>query len=136
MTKSYATIIVRIALFAVAGVGVAGAAVAQSMNSNAAAYNSGYDRVADQENRGVEVGVRDANGVPVVLDGQIQTGLDQSGFASAGTNGAIDTFAGVGANSSSTSVGNSLTVNGASANNAVTSSSQQSNTGAVGAGTY
>jgi holdfast attachment protein HfaA len=126
----------RIVLAAVATAGLVTNAAAQSMNSNAAAYNAGYGRVADQENRAVAFGVRDANGNLVIVDGQIQTGVDQSGFSFAGAGGAIDTFAGVGASSTSTAIGNNLTVTTQGNYNTVIVSSQQTNTGNITAGTH
>ena len=136
MIKSLAPTALRIALVAIAGVGLASAAAAQTMNSNSAAYNAGYGRVAGQENRAVEFGVRDANGNLVVVDGQIQTGPDQSTFSFAGAGGSIDTFAGVGASSSSTAIGNSLNVTTQGNYNTVIVSSVQNNSGNISAGSH
>jgi len=69
----------------------------------------------------------------VIVDGLIQTG--EVG-ASAQAGGAIDTFAGVGASSSSSAVGNSLNVVTQGSDNTVIVSSQQTNTGNVSASTH
>jgi len=120
-------------LAALAVLGLASAAQGQSMNANSAAYNAGYARFAAQENAAVDVGVRDANGDLVIVDGLIQTG--EVG-ASAQAGGAIDTFAGVGASSGSSAVGNSLNVVTQGSDNTVIVSSQQTNTGNVSASTH
>ena len=114
---------------------LAGAAQAQSMNANSASYNAGYGRVAGQENRPVDVSTRDANGNRVILDGIIQTGIDQSAFASASASaGAWDSFSGVGAGSGATAIGNNLVVITQGNYNTVIVSSEQTNNGNVSAG--
>jgi len=114
---------------------LAGAAHAQTMNANSASYNAGYGRVAGQENRPVDVSTRDANGNRVILDGIIQTGIDQSAFASASASaGAWDSFSGVGTGTGSTAIGNNLVVITQGNYNTVIVSSQQTNNGNVSAG--
>jgi holdfast attachment protein HfaA len=111
-----------------------GAAAAQSMSANSASYNAGYGRIAGSENHPVDVSTRDANGNRVIVDGLILTGEDQSSFASA--SGAIDSFAGVGAGSGgSTAIGNNLVVVTQGNYNTVIINSNQTNSGAVTAGT-
>jgi holdfast attachment protein HfaA len=109
-------------------------AVAQSMDTNSAAYNAGYGRAAGSENHPVTVSTRDANGNRVIVDGLILTGEDQSSFSR--TSGAIDSYAGVGASSGgSTAIGNSLVVVTQGSYNTVIVNSTQTNAGQVTAGT-
>jgi holdfast attachment protein HfaA len=111
----------------------AATASAQSMSANSASYNAGYGRIAGSENHPINVSTKDANGNRVIVDGLILTGEDQSGFTSA--SGAVDSFAGVGAGAGgSTAIGNSLVVVTQGNNNTVIVSSNQTNTGAVTAG--
>jgi holdfast attachment protein HfaA len=113
---------------------LASAASAQTMSANSASFNAGYGRIAGSENHPVNVTTRDANGNRVIVDGLILTGEDQSSFYSA--SGAFDAYAGVGAGSAgATAIGNSLTVVTQGNNNTVIVSSNQTNTGAVTAGT-
>jgi holdfast attachment protein HfaA len=120
---------------ALAGLAFAGLADAQTMNANGANYNAGYGRVADQENQAVNVGVRDANGNLVVVDGVIQAGTDASVFSNAGAAGAFDTVAGVGASGGASAVGNNLTVVTQGNWNTVIVNSVQNNSGNVTATT-
>jgi holdfast attachment protein HfaA len=127
----------RIALGAIAGLALCGAAQAQSMSSNSASYNAGYGRTAGQENRAVNPAMRDANGNLVIVDGLLLRGEDQSTFASAGAGGAVDTFAGVGAvGGTPTAIGNNLVVITQGNYNTVIVNSQQTNTGDVSASTH
>lgn len=123
----------RIALLACAVAAFAGAASAQSLSSNSASYNAGYGRTPGQENRAVDVTTRDANGNRVILDGIIQTGADQSAFASS-SGGVWDNVSGVGAGAGSTAIGNNLVVITQGNYNTVIVSSQQTNNGNVSAG--
>jgi holdfast attachment protein HfaA len=134
MTQSLGKTTLRTVLIAIAGLGLAATAQAQTMTSNSAAYNAGYGRYAGEENQPAQFGIRDANGNLVIVDGQIQTGVDQSSFSFA--NGAVDSFAGVGASSSSTAIGNSLNVTTQGNYNTVIVTSQQTNTGAITAETH
>jgi holdfast attachment protein HfaA len=118
---------------ALVAIAVAGSARAQSMNANSAAYNAGYGRVAGQENQPVEVGIRDANGNLVIVDGVIQTGVDQSSFGSFATSGAGETVSGAGGGASA--IGNNLEVVTQGSYNTVIVNSQQTNTGDVSAST-
>ncbi|HEY3798349.1 MAG TPA: holdfast anchoring protein HfaA [Caulobacteraceae bacterium] len=125
-----------LALSAVIAAAAGGVANAQSMNTNSASYNAGYGRTTDQENQPVDVQMRDASGNLVVVDGVIQTGEDQSVFASAGaTAGALDAVSGVGGQGSSSAVGNSLSVVTQGNNNTVIVNSVQNNSGNVNATT-
>lgn len=115
----------------------AGAVQAQDMNTNSASFNAGYGRTAGQENHAVAVGMRDANGNLVIVDGLILHGEDQSTFSAAGAaSGAVDTFAGVGATGSSTAIGNNLQVITQGNYNTVIVNSVQTNTGNVSAATH
>ena len=116
------------------GVAAAGVAQAQDMNTNSAAFNAGYGRVAGQENHAVNVGMRDANGNLVIVDGLILHGEDQSTFSASGAaSGAVDTFSGVGASSSANAVGNNLQVITQGNYNTVIVNSVQTNNGNVSA---
>ena len=116
---------------------LAGVAHAQDMNTNSASFNAGYGRVAGQENHAVTVGMRDANGNLVIVDGLILHGEDQSTFGAAGAaTGAVDTFAGVGASGSSTAIGNNLQVITQGNYNTVIVNSVQTNNGNVSAATH
>ena len=126
----------RLGLVALAFGAMTSAAFAQSMSSNSASYNAGYGRTAGQENRAVTYTTRDANGNQVIVDGIMQTGFDQSMFASSGAGGSLDTFAGVGASASSTAIGNNLVVVTQGNYNTVIVNSQQTNTGNVSAASH
>ncbi len=117
------------------GVAGEGIALAQTMNANAGAYNAGYGRYADEENQPTSYSIRDANGNLVILDGIIQTGVDESTFGFA--TGAGQTFAGVGAvGGVATAIGNSLNVVTEGDNNTVIVNSVQTNTGDVSASAH
>jgi holdfast attachment protein HfaA len=116
-----------------AGLALAGAATAQTMNANSASYNAGYGRVAGEENQPVDVGLRDANGNLVVVDGVIQAGQDQSVFSNFGAGGAFDTASGVSTSSGASAVGNNLVVVTQGNNNTVIVNSTQTNNGNVSA---
>ena len=122
---------------AIVGLGVLGTAGAQSMSSNSAAFNSGYGRIAGQENRVVEYSTRDANGNRVIVDGVMLTGADQSVYSSSHSSGSLDAYSGVGGQggySGSTAIGNNLSVITQGNNNTVIVNSSQVNTGNVTAG--
>ncbi len=126
---------VLIAVAAVSGA-VASAAQAQSMNANSSSFNAGYGRVAGQENQPITVGMRDANGNLVIVDGLILHGEDQSTFSASGAvSGAVDTFSGVGASSSANAIGNNLQVITQGNYNTVIVNSVQTNNGNVSAST-
>ena len=123
----------RLRLVCTAGVGIAAGlaawpAGAQTMNANSASFNAGYGRVAGQENRPIDVGMRDANGNLTVINGVITSGANASALAS----GAGSAFAGAGSGSgSATAIGNNLTVITQGDNNVVVVDSRQVNTGTV-----
>jgi len=111
------------------------AARAQSMASNSSSFNAGYGRTAGEENRIVDFSTRDANGNRVIVDGMMQTGEDQSVYAS-GSNGGVYS-GGVGggyASGSATAIGNNLTVVTQGNYNTVIINSTQTNNGAISAG--
>jgi len=120
----------------VVGLGALGAAGAQTMSSNSAAFNAGYGRISGQESRMVEYSTRDANGNRVVVDGVMLTGADQSVYSSSNSSGSLDAYSGVGGRgySSSTAIGNNLTVITQGNNNTVIVNSTQTNTGNISAG--
>lgn len=108
-------------------------ASAQYMSTNSAQFNAGYGRVAGSENHPVDVSTRDANGNRVIIDGLIQTGEDQSSFASGW--GAADSYSGVGSlGGGATAIGNNLVVVTQGSYNTVIVNSIQTNTGNVTAG--
>jgi holdfast attachment protein HfaA len=111
-----------------AGLIVASAAGAQTMNANSAAYNAGYGRAADEENQPVDVSLRDANGNVTAVDGVIQTGQDQSVFSNFGAGGAFDTASGVSTSSGASAVSSVQVVVTRGASN-----SDQTNTGNLSA---
>lgn len=112
------------------------AAQAQSMSANSSSFNAGYGRVAGQENQPITVGMRDANGNLVIVDGLILRGEDQSTFSASGAaSGAVDTFAGVGATSTANAIGNNLQVITQGNYNTVIVNSVQTNNGNVSAST-
>jgi holdfast attachment protein HfaA len=127
--------IAKTVAFAVAfGLTAASAAQAQDMSTNSAAFNAGYGRVAGQENHPISVGMRDANGNLVIVDGLILHGEDQSTFSASGAvSGAVDTFSGVGASSSANAIGNNLQVITQGNYNTVIVNSVQTNNGNVSA---
>lgn len=127
---------VLVAVAALSAAFVSGAAQAQSMNANSASFNAGYGRVAGQENQPISVGMRDANGNLVIVDGMILHGEDQSTFSASGAvSGAVDTFSGVGASSSANAIGNNLQVITQGNYNTVIVNSVQTNNGNVSAST-
>ena len=116
-----------IALLAGAAMATAAAASAQTMNANSAAYNSGWGRTSDQENRGVDPSMRDANGNLLVINGVIMNSANQSLFSGGGvSSSASGAFA-----SGATAIGNSLSVVTQGNDNTVIIDSQQTNNGVV-----
>jgi holdfast attachment protein HfaA len=106
------------------------AAQAQSMSSNSGSFNAGYGRAPGDENRGVSIGSRDANGNRVIVDGIIQGGMDQSVISRTSMQGASGSGAGFGG---ATAIGNNLTVITQGNWNTVIVNSTQTNTGDVSA---
>jgi holdfast attachment protein HfaA len=133
------------ALAAALAVFDAGAASAQTMNTNSAAFNAGFGRTAGEENRPVNVGLTDANGNFTVINGVVQAPAGSifgevraaaAASVSAGfsfTSGAGDSFTGAGSGSSASVVGNNLNVVVQGNNNTVIVNSTQTNTGALSA---
>ena len=117
---------------------VASTAHAQTMDTNSAAFNAGYGRVAGEENHVVQYSTRDANGNRVIVDGVMLTGADQSVYSSGRSTGSLDSYSGVGGMGgygSSTAIGNNLTVVTQGNNNTVIVNSNQINNGNISAGT-
>lgn len=104
----------------------AGSAAAQTMTSNAASFNAGWGRTADQENRAVDPNTRDANGNRVIIDGVIMNSSNQSLFSG----GAASASAGASVGGA-TAIGNSLTVITQGDDNIVIVDSRQINNGSV-----
>jgi holdfast attachment protein HfaA len=128
------TKIFRLAL-GVALIGLPCAAMAQTVDANAASYNAGYGRYNGQENRVASYTTRDANNNRVIVDGVMMTGADQSVYSRTDTGGAYDSYSGVGGTASSSAIGNSLTVVTQGNYNTVIIDSHQTNTGTVTAQT-
>src|SRR4051812_27495457 len=123
---------------AATGLVLSNPARAQSLETNSAAFNAGYGRMAGSENHVVQYSTRDANGNRVIVDGVMLTGADQSVYSSSQSSGSLDSYSGVGASGgwgSSTAIGNNLTVVTQGSNNTVIVNSSQINNGAVSAGT-
>ena len=113
---------------------LAGAAAAQTLEANVSSYNAGWGRVPGQDNQPVSAGTRDANGNRVIIDGIMQTGVDQSSFSRA--DGGSWGSSGVGSQSgSSTAIGNNLVVITQGSWNTVIVDSHQTNNGNISADT-
>ena len=120
----------------------AAAAGAQTLDSSSASFNAGFGRAPGQENRAVAVtsyGVRDANGNTVIVDGVLQSAgasADSASSASASASAsASGSFSGGVGTSSSTAIGNNLTVITQGNYNTVIVDSTQINNGTVTATT-
>jgi holdfast attachment protein HfaA len=123
---------------AATGLVLSSPARAQTLDSNSAAFNAGYGRVAGSENHVVQYSTRDANGNRVIVDGVMLTGADQSVYSSSQSSGSLDSYSGVGSlggYGSSTAIGNNLTVITQGNNNTVIVNSSQINNGSITAGT-
>jgi holdfast attachment protein HfaA len=116
------------------GLGAAGAAHGQLMNTNSTSFNAGYGRVAGEENRPVDFSLRNADGNLTIIDGVMNTGPDQSTLAGSSINDGGG-FSGVGGvyNSSPSAIGNNLTVVTQGNYNTVIVNSVQTNNGTVSA---
>jgi holdfast attachment protein HfaA len=113
---------------------LAGAAAAQTLEANVSSYNAGWGRVAGQENQPVAAGTRDANGNRVIIDGIMQTGVDESSFSR--SDGGSWGSSGVGSQSgNSTAIGNNLVVITQGSWNTVIVDSHQTNNGNISADT-
>ncbi|MFO1015473.1 MAG: holdfast anchoring protein HfaA [Caulobacteraceae bacterium] len=123
------------ALIGACALGMVCPAAAQSIDTNSASYNGGYGRVNGQENRPVAAGTRDANGNRVIIDGIIQTGVDQSVFAEASASASGEASGGVGIGSGASAIGNNLVVITQGNYNTVIVNSTQINNGDVSAST-
>ena len=120
---------------------LAGAAQAQTINTNSASFNAGFGRTPAEENGPVNVQMTDINGNLVVVNGQVTSAASGSLFASAGAvasasgmAGAADSFSGAGGASAS-AIGNNLSVVTEGNNNTVIVNSVQTNNGNVTATT-
>jgi holdfast attachment protein HfaA len=127
---------------------LAAQAAAQTMNSNAAAFNAGFGRVAGEENRPINITTTDGGGNTTLVNGLIQPGAGSlfaeiagagGGAAAAaggtattmgGASGAGDSFTGAGG-AAATAIGNSLNVIVQGDNNTVIVNATQNNSGAV-----
>ncbi len=110
---------------------MSGTACAQSMSSSAAAFETGYGLKRNQMQNPVDPSTRDANGNRVLLDGMMQSGTDNSVYATSKTFGAGDSYSGAGALGGATAIGNSLQVIVAGNYNTVIVHSTQTNNGTV-----
>ena len=113
----------------------AGGAAAQNMSATSSSYNAGYGRTPGDEERGVtNVGMRDANGNLIAVNGIVQTGASANAAAGAGAWG----YGGVGGNpygqlGGATAIGNNLNVTVQGNWNTVIVDSTQINNGDVSA---
>ena len=136
MAQRSTSLLVRLAAATVLA-GFAGAAAAQTIDSNSASFNGGYGRANGQENQPAAAGTRDANGNRVIIDGLMQTGVDQSYVSSSSSSASASASAssGVGFGSgSATAIGNNLVVVTQGNFNTVIVNSSQINNGNVSAG--
>ena len=117
-----------------AALALTSAAHAQSVSTNSASFNAGWGRSPGQDNT-LSIGYgRDANGNRVIIDGVIQTGVDQSSFSRTDLSGVSSSASGAGAGSSgATAIGNNLTVITQGNYNTVIVDSTQINNGNVSA---
>ncbi len=109
-------------------VALAGAATAQSFNTNSAQFNGGYGRTQGTENIPFQPSTRDANRNRIIVDGIIQTGDDNSTFVRGGSSGSGAAYAG---GAGSTAIGNNLVVITQGSWNTVIVNSNQVNNGNV-----
>ncbi|QUD89875.1 holdfast anchoring protein HfaA [Phenylobacterium montanum] len=132
-----ATLDIGRAVLALIALAAPSAGLAQTMSTNSATFNAGWNRTTGSENRAVDPSMADANGNLVVVNGLIQGGSSSSAFSNAG--GAATAFAGVGgsasASASASAIGNNLNVVVQGNNNTVVVNSTQTNTGNVTATT-
>lgn len=106
-------------------------AQAQSSDTRAAAFSTGYGMYRGQMQRAVNPSTRDANGNRVIIDGSISTGADQSVYASTRSWGAADSYSGAGAQGGASAIGNYLNVVVQGNYNTVIVNSTQTNNGNV-----
>jgi len=123
----------KIVWLALAATLVAGTAHAQTVGGTPS-YQTSYALNRGQT-ASANVATRDANGNAVLLDGQIETGADNSIYANSKTLGAGDTYAGAGAvgGQTTTTAGNTLHVVVSTASGNVFDHSTQTHNGAVAA---
>src|SRR5690606_8230586 len=108
-----------------------GLAQAQSSDTRAAAYSTGYGLYRGQMQRAVNPSTRDANGNRILVDGVLSTGSDQSVYSSTSTWGAGDSYSGAGAYGGASAIGNYLNVVVQGNYNTVIVNSNQLNNGDV-----
>ena len=116
----------------------AGAAAAQSLTTNSASFNGGWNRIQGLENHAVDVSTRDENGNRIIVDGIIQDGDENSEYVDSDSSGAGTVYAGAGGrrrgrgvNSTATAIGNNLQVITTGNWNTVIVNSTQINNGNV-----
>ncbi len=111
---------------------IAGQATAQSLSATSASYNAGYGRTPGDEERGVtQVGMRDANGNLIAVNGIVTTGASAAASASAGAWGYGGVGTGFGQLGGATAIGNNLNVTVQGNWNTVIIDSTQINNGDV-----
>jgi holdfast attachment protein HfaA len=118
----------------IAIVGMAGAAQAQTMNANSAAFNAGYGRYSGQENQPVDASLTDANGNLINQNGLFESGgtsIFAGSSARLAAAGAGSSFSGAGSIGSASAIGNNLNVIVQGTDNTVIVTSSQTNTGNV-----
>ncbi len=109
----------------------AATAHAQSMNTSAAAFETGYGIARNEMQNPIDPSTRDANGNRVLVDGMMVTGTDNSVYAYSKTMGAGDSYSGAGALGGATAIGNYLNVVVNGNYNTVIVHSTQTNNGDV-----
>jgi hypothetical protein len=109
-------------------------AIAGAANAQTASASSANAKLANLQNQSADVPVRDPDGAAVILDGQIQTGADESTFGS-GSAGSVDMVAGVSAGGGATVIGSNLQLVAPASYDTVAANSDQSHPGPIGAGT-
>jgi len=110
---------------------VSGAAHAQSMNTKAASFETGYGLARNEMQNAIDPSTRDANGNRILVDGMMVTGTDNSVYAFGKTMGAGDSYSGAGALGGATAIGNNLQVTVNGSYNTVIVHSTQTNNGNV-----
>lgn len=123
---------IKCVLAATLALGVlSGAAHAQSMDTKAASFETGYGIARNEMQNAIDPSTRDANGNRVLIDGMMVTGTDNSVYAYGKTLGAGDSYSGAGALGGATAIGNNLQVTVNGNYNTVIVHSTQTNNGNV-----
>lgn len=125
----------RVAAVLVAGLGLAGVAVAGDFSASAT-YNTPIGMQPAQENQPVDPSLRDQNGNLTVVNGQFTSAAAAKSFASAGASASSSGVSSGGSGAlfgGASAIGNALNVVTVGNNNTVVVNSSQTNTGNVSA---